>query len=116
MQTPQVKKRRPKIDKGLILSTVAHECGFRFFTSTGDYTGVTSHSIEEFAAHLKIITIGSIEFHFGRTDFQKWVGDILCDTELAERIGLIGAGFSGENLRKQLVKIVETRLTELRRP
>ena len=114
MQSP--KAARAKTEKSRIPSKVAHECGFRFFTSTGDYTGVTSHSIEEFAANLRTITLDSVTFHFERADFQKWIRNVLCDPKLAERMGRIGAEFSGESLRKKLVEIVEARLIELRSP
>lgn len=115
-ESVKAKRLKPKSKISQVLRTVPSDCGFHFFTSIGNYTGVTAHSIGEFAENLKTINIDSVKFHFERADFQKWIRNVLCDPELAERIGLIGTEFSDESLRKKLVEITETRLIELRNP
>jgi hypothetical protein len=97
------------------LSAVSYERGFHFFTAVGNYTGITAISVDEFASKLQIIPIESVRFHFKRKDFQEWIRDTIKDEELAERISKIQEGQSAEDLRKGILKIVETRATELRR-
>jgi hypothetical protein len=96
-----------------LLNTVSFENGFHFFTELGKYTGITASSIVEFAEKLQIIPIQSVTFHFQRQDFQKWLKNTIGDEELAKRIDQIKAGSQDENLRKELSKTVQNRITEL---
>ena len=47
-------------------------------------------------------------------DFQKWISDTLGDTELAKRISLIELTLPVEDLRKNLLAIMQTRITALK--
>ena len=97
-----------------ILSTVDYLHGFHFFKSTGDYTGETATSLLSFSLELKTIDIQSIRYHFERGDFQKWMRTTLGDDELAERMDNLRRPASDEDLREELVKILQKRLSELR--
>jgi len=97
-----------------ILSQVPYANGFHFFTSIGRYTGETAVSLEHFAGELAFVQIESVEFHFKRGDFQKWIGGTLGDAELAEEISRINSGFSGDELRKKLLEVVNTRIEKLK--
>jgi len=90
-------------------TTVLFESGFRFYTTIGNYTGVTVTNLSEFAAMLQTIPVESITFHFQRKDFQHWIKDTLKDTELAEQMNTIKQGLSAEDLRKEILSIVKTR-------
>jgi hypothetical protein len=57
----------------------------------------------------------SVSFHLQRGDFQKWMKDTLGDDELAKRVSLIKLTLPVEDLRKELLAIVQTRIAELRR-
>jgi hypothetical protein len=63
---------------------------------------------------IQIVPAASVNFHLQRGDFQKWIDDTLGDTELAKRISLIELKLSAEDLRKELLAIVQTRITALR--
>jgi hypothetical protein len=97
-----------------ILKTVSHEKGFHFYTSSGNYTGETATSLHDFEMKIQVVPTASVNFHIQRGDFQKWVEDTLGDTELAKRISLIDLTLPAEELRKELLAIVQTRTTALR--
>ena len=103
-----------KIEASKILAPVSSERGFHFNTEKGVYIGVTATSITDFASKLETIDEKSILFHYPRGDFQKWIQEVLSDKELANRMCFIQRDISGENLRSQLLKIVQKRITELK--
>ena len=98
-----------------ILRVVPFEKGFHFTKSNGVYTGLTAVSLSEFEAKLQTIDVGSIEFHFRRQDFQKWIKETLSDEELSARISQIKSSLAGEQLRKELQKTVQKRLSDLKK-
>ena len=98
-----------------ILRVVPFEKGFHFTRVDGTYTGITAVSLSEFEAKLQTIDAGSIDFHFQRQDFQKWIMDILGDAELTQRINRAKASLTGEQLRQELSKTVQKRLDELKK-
>ena len=109
--------RKTQIKKQLIakpttvkpLRTVPFENGFHFYTAIGNYTGITATNLNEFAAKLKTIPTESITFHFQRKDFQKWIKYTIRDAELAERISRTKEEQSAEDLRKVILRTIETR-------
>ena len=111
----QVKKQlilKPTIVKSSIvkpLRTVPFESGFHFYTAVGNYTGITATNLSEFAAKLKTIPMESVTFHFQRNDFQKWIKYTIKDSEIAERINRAKGAQSTEDLRKEILRILETR-------
>ncbi len=96
-----------------ILRTVPHEKEFRFDKASGSFTGETAASLDDFERKLQIVPSESVSYHFQRRDFQKWIADTLGDAELAKRVSQIKLELPVEDLRKELLKIVKTRLTEL---
>jgi len=96
-----------------ILRTVPYEKGFHFNTAPGSFTGETATSLEDFKRKLQIAPAESISFHLQRGDFQKWIAETLGDVELAKKVTLIKLERPVEDLRKELLTIVKTRLTEL---
>ena len=107
---------KPDITKSTaekILATVPYINGFHFFESAGRYTGETAVSLAAFAKEVEIIQIESIDFHFKRADFQKWIADTIGDTELATAIDHIDKALTGELLRRRILEIINTRLREL---
>jgi len=97
-----------------ILAQVPYANGFHFFTSIGQYTGETAISLEHFAGETAHIPIESIEFHFKRGDFQKWIANTLGDNELASEIGQIDGKLDGEPLRKRLLTVLNKRINNLK--
>jgi len=96
-----------------ILATVPYINGFHFFISVGRYTGETAVSLAAFAKEVETIPVESIDFHFKRDDFQKWIADTIGDTELATAIGHVEKELSGEPLRRRILEIINTRVSEL---
>ena len=99
-----------------VLRKLPRENAFYFFTSIGNYTGVSASSLEEFIEKIKEINVKSLEFHLYRGDFQKWADETLEDKELAEKIqSLQTLKPVGNTLRDQLYFIASKRLEELKR-
>jgi hypothetical protein len=103
----------PKTETPKILRSVSLEQGFRFSTEKGS-TGITATSLSDFAAKLETVDVISVFFHYPRGDFQKWINDILGDTDLADRMCFVQIGLSGEKLREQLLRIIQKRIAELK--
>ncbi len=101
-------------DASNILSNVPQEKAFFFYIAVGVYTKVSAISLQDFAAKLGSIDEGSILFHYPRGDFQAWIRDIVKDNVLASRMCFIERGISGEKLRQELLKMVQTRISELK--
>jgi len=97
-----------------ILSTVPHDKGFHFFTDLGCNTGETAMSLEAFAQKLERINADSVKFHSQRKDFQNWIQTTVGDGVLAERLNHINGQLPVEDLRSELVKSVQKRLSQLR--
>jgi hypothetical protein len=97
-----------------ILRTVPHEKGFHFYTASGNFTGETATSLDAFEKNLQVVPDASVNFHFQRGDFQKWIGDTLGDDKLAKRISLIDLTLPVEDLRKELVAIVQARINQFK--
>ena len=92
------------------LATVPYNIGFHFFISEGRYTGETAVSLATFAREVEVAPIESIDFHFKRSDFQKWIADTIRDTELSTSIGNVEKELAGEPLRKRLLSIINARV------
>jgi len=89
------------------LRTVPFEKGFHFYTSLGNYTGITATSLSEFAAKLQIIPREAVIFHSQRKDFQNWIRYAIKDAGLAERMGKTKPEQSGEDLRQAILGIMK---------
>ena len=100
-----------------ILSSVSYDKGFHFYTAIGSYTGETATSLDVFVLKLQVIDAASVKFHFQRNDFQMWIKDTIGDEELAQRISQRGElrQLAVEDLRQELLEIVQIRIEELRR-
>ena len=97
-----------------ILITVQHDKGFYFYTDIGRNTGETATNLVTFAQRLETINADSIKFHFQRKDYQNWIRTTVGDDVLAERINHVSRQLPVEDLRKELVKTVETRIAQLK--
>jgi len=98
-----------------ILRKLSRENAFYFFTSIGNYTGENASSLEEFVKKIGEVNAKSLEFHFYRGDFEKWVAEVLEDRELAEEIkSLKNLKSVGDSLRGQLYLVVSKRFDKLK--
>ncbi|MGA3111170.1 MAG: DUF5752 family protein [Candidatus Bathyarchaeia archaeon] len=112
-RTPKREKLESKGKNVEILRTVPFEKGFHFNTAPESFTGETATSLEDFEKKLQIAPAESVSFHLQRGDFQKWIAETIGDVKLAKSISLIKLVGPVEDLRKELLTIVKTRLTEL---
>jgi len=97
-----------------ILRTLPREKAFYFFTSIGNYTGESAASLKEFTDKIREVNAKSLEFHFYRGDFEKWIAEVLEDKNLAEYIRrLRRQGLTGDKLRIQLYTTVSKRYNNL---
>ena len=94
------------------IKTVPFESSFHFFRALGDSTGVTATSLNEFAGKLQIVPAESVQFHFQRKDFQKWIKGTIKDEELAEKIDRIKKEIHPNELRKEILRITQERIIE----
>ena len=112
------KRAKSRIDLELasrILRTVPVSEAFLFFTDIGQYEGEFAPSLYDFYEKLKTIPLKSIEFHFKRGDFERWVRETLGDEYLTNRISKIDRSTKGEELRTTIQGIVKSRLDQLKR-
>ena len=101
-------------DSTTILRTVPFERGFHFSTPTGAYTGISALSLQDFADKLITVDAESIEFHYYRGDFQRWIDNTLGDRDFANQLCFIQRDFSGEQLRRELGRLLDKRITDLK--
>jgi predicted transcriptional regulator len=107
---------KPKIGKEealYLLSPVAPERAFHFYTGLHQYTGMQANSLCDFCEKVKNADVKSIEFHLSRKDFERWF-ESLGDKELARRVGAIREKeASGEKLRKLVYDAAKSHCDEL---
>lgn len=99
-----------------ILRRLPESQGFHFYLEIGTPTGQTAISLMDFVEKLATTCVQSINFHYSRKDFQKWIHEIFGDAELAlrlETIGKVRLGISNEALRSEIMRAVKMRLSEL---
>jgi hypothetical protein len=112
--------RNPVVNKQLvakILRNVPENKGFRFYLAIGEPTKEIAVNLDDFVEKLAAVDVRSVNFHYPRKDFEKWIREVLGDTELAlrlVRIGRIRLGIRGEALRSEILRTVKVRLSELR--
>ena len=111
---PEIKKTvLDKVTISRIERVVPHHEGFHFFKGLGDSTDKVAISLTDFHEKMRNVDIRSVNFHFKRQDFEKWIRDVVGDAELSRRIGRIKKESHGENLRSKIIQTVKERLEEL---
>ena len=100
-----------------ILRNVTEQEGFRFYLGIGEPTGETAVSLADFAEKLDNVDVRSVNFHYPRRDFEKWIIDVIGDAELASRLSMLSSihtGIKGEALRNHIIRVVKVRLSEIK--
>jgi hypothetical protein len=107
----------PESSPSNILRPIPREKAFYFFTSIGNYTGVSALSLKEFMEKINEVNAKSLEFHLSRGDFEKWIDEVVQDQYLATEVRRIQeSSLSGEALRNQLTLLVSRRIRRLASP
>jgi hypothetical protein len=111
-------KKEIKVNTKLIkkiLRTVPQNEAFYFFTDIGEYTGKSANSLDNFCNKIRLMELKSVLFHFDRQDFEKWIKGTIGDAILAEKIGKIKNSVTREEFRTEIHRIVEQRLSQLKK-
>ena len=83
---------------------------FQFFIDLEKPLGFNAQSLDEFYRLIKQVCSDSVEFHFYRGDFEKWVSDVLLDSELSQTIGsLKTAELHGQELREAILEAIDAK-------
>jgi hypothetical protein len=95
----------------LKLSTqVPEDKTFQFYVDVDKPLGFHAHSLVDFYQTVKEVCSDSLDFHLYRGDFERWLGNVLEDIELADDLGALKeANLNGEELRKALLKVIDAR-------
>ena len=89
---------------------VSVDMDFHFFVGVDKPLGFSAKSLDEFYRFIKQVVTDSLEFHLHRGDFENWIRDVVNDAQLADDVGgLKTAELKGEDLRKALLKAIDTR-------
>jgi len=115
--TEKSEAKKMVLDKATIsriVRTVPSHEGFHFFRGPGDSTEKVAISLADFVEKMRVVDIRSVNFHFKRQDFEKWIRDIIGDAELSRRISRMRKETHGEKLRSEIIQIVKGRIDELK--
>ena len=96
-----------------VLRVVAVPDAFMFFANAEKYTGEFATSLTGLLGKLDKVPLESVEFHYRRGDFEKWVGRTLGDENLADKLRQIDRRLRGEELRTAIRETIRRRLEEL---
>jgi len=111
------KKEKNKIDPELatkILRTVTPNDAFYFFTSVGQYSGIYANNLLSFCNKLETVDKKSVDFHFDRGDFERWIRGAIGDVFLANNVHKIKQTLQDEELGVKLCQIIKARIRELK--
>ena len=97
-----------------IMRTVPKKEGMQFLKGPSEPTSKTATSLSDLATKMDSVDIRSINYHFKRSEFEKWIRDTIGDQELARRFNRVNKETHGEKLRSQLITMIRTRLDELK--
>ena len=97
-----------------ILNDVPEYSAFYFFNGFNKYSGVHARSLIVFSNELKKINKTSLNFHFKRRDFEKWIRTTIRDSTLADEISKIKRSLDDDELLEQICQLVEKRLKDLK--
>ncbi|MDY7079661.1 MAG: HAD hydrolase family protein [Chloroflexota bacterium] len=87
---------------------------FYFHDISGRYLGRTAANLCEFREALSDLSIGSLQYHLQRGDFESWLQDVLHDDELAHRVHKLSRReLEGQAMRQALLEVVINRYEEL---
>jgi hypothetical protein len=90
--------------------SVSAELGFNFYVDIDKPLGFSALSLDEFYRTIKQVCSDSLEFHFYRGDFEKWLQEVSKDEDLVKAFGsLKGEELKGEDLRKALLQAIDAK-------
>jgi predicted transcriptional regulator len=89
---------------------VPKDTSFHFYYGINQPSNFTAESLEQFYRSIKQVSAESLEFHLYRGDFENWLKEACKDRELASEVERVkAADLKGEDLRKELLKVINVR-------
>jgi predicted transcriptional regulator len=83
---------------------------FQFYNGIDQPTDLAAKTLWEFYGVIKQVSVDSLEFHLYRGDFENWLKDACKEAEFAQEVGIVkDSGLSGEELRAELLKVLDGR-------
>jgi hypothetical protein len=96
-----------------ILAYATHDKSFNFYKAVDTPLNIHAHNLRDFTAKIDKVDLASLEFHFGRGDFEAWFKG-LGDEELAKKMALLKKhNPQGEDVREELHEVVGRRYRQL---
>ena len=95
-----------------VLRVVSVPDAFLFFVNAERYTGEFATSLTDLLRKTDRVPLESVEFHFQRSDFERWVGRTLGDEGLANKLHQIDRLTRGEELKVAIKETIRKRLEE----
>jgi len=105
----------PNFARKILRGALSTDKAFYFFKDIGQYTGNFALNLEEFYGMMDKVPLQSLEFHFLRGDFERWIREVLGDVYLADRISSIDKSFRAKKLRAMLKRKVRRRINQLKK-
>lgn len=93
-----------------VFTPVLKDMGFHFYYGLNQPSDFAAESLEQFYGAIKKISTESLEFHLYRGDFENWLKEACKEPELASAFeGVKAADLKGEELRKELLKVLDAK-------
>ena len=108
-------KANLELARNVLQESVPIEKAFYFFRDVGQYTGKSALDLEEFYEMMDKVPLQSLEFHFLRGDFEKWIKEVLGDKRLASQIRSIDKSLKDKKLKATLKRKVRRRINQLKK-
>ena len=110
----KIKKRTITPDVNRVLRALDEKESFYFYKAEGKPLGEKADSLTNFAKVIEKIDSLSLEFHYYRGDFGRWIINVIGDSVLGYRLnGKEGIILHGEDLRNNIQHQLKNRFNEL---
>ena len=111
----KVKKQAITPDVNRILRSLDEKESFYFYKAEGQPLGEKADSLTNFTKVIEKIDPLSLEFHYYRGDFGRWISNVIGDSVLGYRLnGKEGTILHGDALRNSIQQQLKNRFSELK--
>ena len=94
---------------------VSEDKKFHFYKEVDKPTGLFANSLKTFYERVGEVGVTSLEFHSARGDFERWVKNVLEDSQLTDELVRIRtSGLKGEDLKREISEAIESRYGNLK--
>jgi len=108
------KKQPTALDVNRIMRSLDDKGSFYFYKAEDQPLGEKAVSLTNFSKAIEKIDSLSLEFHYYRGDFGRWITIVIGDSVLGYRLnGKEGINLHGEALRNNIQQQIKNRFNEL---